>query len=163
MLAISMLAVVSGCGTGDIRESAPRSASEPVVERGDYVASPTLQEGASQQLFAIPLMGRFRASCTGPARAEISYKVARDTADQFITTENRISSNSHLKPGQRVAVAIGREIGPRSEWQIALFSAGGIKVATGSFAVARLTGSKGCFVSGKAEVAERQHSSGRRP
>jgi hypothetical protein len=163
-LQIAVAASLAGCGS----QSAPSGESGPAtppVKTSDYVASPALQQGSSELMFAIPKLGRFRASCTGPARGQISYKAATDAADQLVTTENRgFSSNGRVDPGQSIAVAIGRPRGPRVEWQVAQFSAGGVKVATASFAVAPLTGSpRGCFVSGKAEVAERQHSSGRKP
>jgi hypothetical protein len=65
------------------------------------------------------------------------------------------SSNEWLDPGQRVAIAIGRETGQPTDWQVALLSKGRIEVLTASFTVGALP-KYGCFVSGKAQVAERR-------
>jgi hypothetical protein len=157
VVSVAAGAALAGCGDDAVDPPARRAAAEPAVTTNDYVATPTLSEGSSERLFSIPLLGHFRATCTGPARAEISYKAARGTATQLVTTENRgFSSNGHVNPGQRMAVAIGRPLGPRAEWQVALLSAGRIKVATATFTVGRVAGSHGCLLSGKAEVAERQ-------
>ena len=154
--AVVVVAVaLAGCGSDGVDAPAP-ARQKPEVQTSDYVATPTLNEGGSQRLFAIPALGRFRATCTGPARAQISYRAARATATQLVTTESRVSSNGRVDPGQRIAVAIGRLTGSRVEWQVTLLSAGRIKVATAAFTVGPLAGAHGCLVSGKAEVAERQ-------
>jgi hypothetical protein len=131
------------------------------VKTHDYVATPTLGDRQSRGLFAIAKLGRFGATCLGAGRAEVFYRAARGTATQLVTTQSRLSSKSLLDPGQRVAVSIGGATGPRIDWQIALFSAGAIKVATASFTVGPLAGAHGCLVSGKGESAERPRDTAR--
>jgi hypothetical protein len=55
-----------------------------------------------------------------------------------------------------MAVAVGRTSGPRVDWQVALLSKGAVEVATASFTAAKLSGSFGCFVTGKPQVTERR-------
>jgi hypothetical protein len=55
-----------------------------------------------------------------------------------------------------MAVAIGRRIGPRVDWQVALLSEGSVEGATASFTTGKLSGRSGCFATGKAQVTERR-------
>ena len=55
-----------------------------------------------------------------------------------------------------MAVGIGRQTGPRVEWQIAFISEGRIELATAAFSVDPPSGNHGCFVFGTAEVAARR-------
>jgi RNA polymerase sigma factor (sigma-70 family) len=57
-----------------------------------------------------------------------------------------------------MAVAVGRTSGPRVDWQVALLSKGAVEVAAASFTAAELSGSFGCFVTGKAQVVYRTGS-----
>jgi hypothetical protein len=95
--------------------------------------------------------------CRRPGEAEISYTARARSATQLVTTENLgLSSNGRLDPGQRMAVAIGRRIGPRVDWQVALLSEGSVEGATASFTTGKLSGRSGCFATGKAQVTERR-------
>jgi len=145
-----------GCGD-DAGGPAPGASPQQAVETDDYVASPTLARGSAARLFAIPGLGHFGARCKRPGEAEISYTAAARSATQLVTTDNRgISSNGRLNPGQRIAVAIGPRVGPRVDWQVALLSEGTVEVATASFTTGKLSGSFGCFVTGKAQATQRR-------
>jgi hypothetical protein len=146
---IAVVAFLAGCGSqaAPPRESSP--AASPVTT-GHFVASPTLGEGGAQPLFAIPDLGHFRALCTSPGHARISYTVARGSASQQVTVDSRAAE--FRDPGERVRVDIGR----RSEWQVARLSKGRIEVATATFTTGALSGRHGCFVSAKADVAQRR-------
>ncbi len=156
-LVMSVAAVAAGCGDEATPAPAAKATSQRAVKTNDYVASPTLTAGSAGQLFAIPGLGRFRASCKGEGRAVISYRASSATS-QLVTTEGgAASSNGWLDPGQSMAVGLGREIGPRVEWQVAVLSKGRIEVASAAFTVGTLPGSsgRGCLVSAKAEVTKR--------
>jgi hypothetical protein len=148
---------LAACGSDDVSGPAQTVSSRPAVATDAYVASPTLGAASTARLFTLPGLGRFRAHCRGGARAEISYRTARRGTDQIVTTEHRLGSSSRrLKPGRRLAVGIGRQTGPRVEWRIAFISEGRIELATAAISVGPLSGNRGCFVSGAAEVAARR-------
>jgi hypothetical protein len=157
LLSAAVLSAITGCGGDEVNGPLSGKVVGAEVMSSKYIASPTLGSGTAAPLFAIPGLGRFRASCRRPGQAEISYTIAPGSATQLVTTETAQvgSSNGWLDPGQRVAIAIGREAGPRVDWQVGLLSKGRIEVLTASFAVGRL-GNFGCFLTGKAEDAKRR-------
>ena len=155
-LAAGMTLVLRACGGGhsEVR-FAPREAA-PTVRSNDYVASPTLSRGDAERLFVVPSLGTFRATCRRPGQARISYTAGRGTATQLVSAVPTRGSplNGWLDPGERLMATVGRRAGPRVDWQVGLLSEGRIAVLTGSFAVGGFP-KFGCFVTGKAQVANR--------
>ena len=116
-----------GCGAEN-RGSSDVGVPAGLVSTGNYVASPTVGPAKSAPLFRIPGLGRFTAVCNS-------------------------SATTWLDPGDGLTVG---PRGGRKDFQIALLSEGNIKVATASFAAARMKGSSFCFVTAKADVSARR-------
>jgi hypothetical protein len=147
----------TGCSDGGGVDTPRADRAHAAVTSNDYVASPTLGRGTSVRLFAIPGLGRFGASCTRPGEVRISYRVEAGGTSQIVTTATPrgTGSNTWADPGERVTVSIGPRTGPRVDWQVGLLAEGRIGVLTGSFTVARLAKTFGCFVTGTAHTAKR--------
>jgi hypothetical protein len=152
----AVLLAATGCGGGDTAPTRSGAAAPPPASSADYVASPTLGRGTSERLFAIPELGAFRASCTRPAEARISYRVNRGGTTQLVTAETARGGglNRRVDPGERVAVAIRASEAARADWQAGIIAEGRIAVVTASFTVGRL-GDFCCFVTAKAHRARR--------
>jgi hypothetical protein len=149
----------TGCGGGDTAPNPRGGAAPATVSSADYVASPTLGRGTSERLFAIPELGAFRATCTRPGEARISYGVKkRGGTSQLVTAEAGRGSGPRkwVDPGERVAIPIGGSRAGRADWQVAILAEGRITVVTASFTVGVLGDKFGCFVTGKARSATRQ-------
>jgi hypothetical protein len=152
LVAAGAAAAVAGCGDGDTRSRAGVAPTGP----DHHIASTTLGRGQDARLFAVPGLGRFRASCTSPGVARISYRAAPGSATQSVTTRTARgeSPTAWVDPGDRASAAIDRDRAPRADWQVALLSKGRQQVLRASFTVARLP-KFGCFVTGIADGARR--------